>query len=86
VNPKREQPLWSMRRKAEKIVSCLRNQYNVSTVWQLLGLKNRAYVSWLEGNRTYTSAEKYPPKAAYDATLAYYEAHKNDPPFNGMAI
>lgn len=86
MSPQRDPPLWTMRRKAEKIVTCLRNQHNVNTVWQLLGLKNKAYVSWLEGNKTYTSASKYPPHAAYESTFAYYEAHKNEPPFNGMAI
>lgn len=82
----REVPLWSVRRKTQKIVKYLRDQYDVSSVLQMTGLKNRAYVSWIEKNKTYTGKNKWPPENAYAAVLAYYDANKNNPPFNGVTI
>ena len=77
-------PSWSERCKASRIVSALRNQMRPATVKDLIGLKNLAYVSWLERNQKYSG--KYVPRKALAQTLAYYEQHKNEPPFTGLRI
>lgn len=77
-------PLWSDRCKASKIVNVLRNQYDRPTVHKMLGLKNIAYVSWIERNCAYGG--KSIPNSALSQTFAYYEQHKNEPPLRTLKI
>lgn len=79
-----EAPSWSTRRKAAKIMKLLRDQHNTAAVHKMLGLKNRAYVPWIENNSIYNG--RMPPLEALKQVLQYYEANKDQPPFTGLTV